>query len=134
MTTYNSIGLYRRADYILGGIDWPDAIVSRKTIRALLPPGVRRNGINPVTSTLKLFLRNAEERGLIERSALFVRVLDPRQLLANALRELPGRPSAHDFLELGWALSLIPRQIAEEPNEAVVTRRQAELELLRALR
>jgi hypothetical protein len=133
MGTTNFIGTGRRAAYALS-LGWPENACSRATLRALMPEGEsgHRGDGNRITRALNKWLRDSQRRGHVQLGELFVRVLDSKALLANAVRYLDSF-EARDFLNPG-AIEVIEEQLAaEESNPAVAERRQAEVDLLRAL-
>jgi hypothetical protein len=131
------IGLHRRVSYILGGIPWPDGVVSRRTIRALLPTGgITTSGVNRTTASLKSFLAVCEVRGYAWRGRLFIRVTDPAQLLFNATRDLPDAAIKPECFihDIDAAISWLAADLALEPNPAVRSMRAAEVEVLKTVR
>ena len=127
----NFIGTGRRAAYALS-LGWPENVCSRATLRALMPEGESRHrgDGNRITKALARWLRDSQRRGHVQLGELFVRVVDPKALLANAVRGLEHF-EARDFLHPG-AIEVIEEQLAES-NSALAERRRAELGLLQAL-
>jgi hypothetical protein len=97
-------------------------------LRALMIEG---DFSHQITKALAKWLRDSQRRGYVQLGGLFVRVLDSKALLANAIRYL-DHFEARDFLNPG-AIEVIDAQLVEERNRAVAQRRRAERELLRAL-
>jgi hypothetical protein len=129
METTNFIGTGRRAAYALS-LGWPENVCSRATLRALMPEGEsghRRDG-NRITRALNKWLRDSQRRGHVQLGGLFVRVLNSKALLANAVRHLDSF-EARVLINPG-AIEVIEEQLAEESNPGVAERRRAELTLL----
>lgn len=110
---------------------WPAQVISRKTLRALLPAGSTRFAGNPsrqaraslkgdrprktndISRRFQAVLKSMEARGLIERGTDFIRILDSERLLRGALQGVDD-PQHDKFLQLEEAAGLVARQIAEE--------------------
>jgi hypothetical protein len=123
------IGCGRMMAYAMG--IWPAQVISRKTLRALLPEGSNRFAGNPsrqaraylkgdgpkkvndVSRQFQAVLKKLESKGLIERGTDFVRILDKERLLSGALQGVDD-PQHRKFLQLEEAAELVAKQIAEE--------------------
>lgn len=142
------IGIGRTLAYAMG--IWPTDIVSRLTLRALLPPGkVKWKGAlsharwmagetntsktrNVTSERFKAQLEKYEREGLILRGTEFVRVLDHRELFDRALAGIDN-PRHRKFLAIDEAAEKIEAQIRDEDRSKVADIRKAELAFVRSL-
>jgi hypothetical protein len=126
LTDHQKIG-YMRTCGLLMSLDWPDSVVSRGTIRAVLPAGDTAN------AAFRRFLNRAYERGHAQFGRRFIRVLDRAELRAYALHNLQIDATIGDFIDLRRLRGIIQRQINAVANPAIRRRRQAELHHLQLL-
>lgn len=144
------IGTGRIMAYALG--IWPDKVMSRKTLRALLPRGrfksvgavQRWSSIqaghssgralykNNVTAEMQKRLKLYEEKGSIRRGEHFILILDQRTLLDNALNGIEN-PRHSKFLALEDAAEIVRQEIEAEQLPALIKLRQRELTIIRQL-
>ena len=141
-----AIGDGRRTLYALG--IWPTPVVSRATLRALLPPGqVRdvsvsrhlsrvRSGAtgrkNRTTDAFQKVLVRLERWGLIERGTEFILIRDQRSILDLALDGIHN-PSHEKFLHIQRAAKIVAEEIAHEKRPNVHTQRSRELAFIKSL-
>jgi len=141
-----AIGDARRTMYALG--IWPTPIVSRSTLRALLPPGqVRdvsvsrhlsrvRSGAtgrrNRTTDAFQKVLVRLERWGLIERGTEFVLIKDQRSILDLALDGIRN-PSHEKFLHIQRAARIVAEEIAQERRPSAHAQRSRELAFIKSL-
>jgi hypothetical protein len=131
---------------------WPDKVISRKTLRALLPRGTfkhvgakqRWSSIqaghasgkalykNNVTSEMQKKLKDYEEVGKIRRGEHFILILDQRALLDNALKGIEN-PRHHKFLALEDAAEIVRQEIENERLPELIRLRKRELAVIHEL-
>ena len=148
-TAFTVIGPGRQTTYALA--IWPADIVSRDTLRALLPTGYskrqskekrqeirRRGGIpgtaNRVTETFARTLKKLEQDNLIKRGTEFVLIVDRRGLIDRAADGIPPNFLVHEkFLHIRKAAAIVEREILAETRERVRQQRESELAAIRTM-
>jgi hypothetical protein len=140
------IGIGRMVTYALGV--WPTEIVSRKTLRALLPRGETKwigavghwNSLqkgtsgtqNRVSKKFQDQLYRLEHDGLIRRGQDFIQIVDGRALFDRALDGVHN-PSHRKFLDLDKAAAEVEAQLKAEALPEMVAIRRKELAAIREL-
>lgn len=140
------IGTARRVCYALA--IWPTDVVSRATIRSLLPEGKRRDvgirqhlrkmqsggtgRVNTVTHSFQNALAKLERDGMLQRGEEFILIRDRRALLDRAIRDVKN-PQHSRFIEIARAADLIAEQLHDEQRPRVRAQREAELRFIRSL-
>ena len=140
------IGLGRQICYALG--IWPTDVISRATLRALLPPGVVRDVSvsqhlkyaargstgrrNRTTTAFQNRLYKYEQLGLLQRGSEFILIRDRRTLMDIALDGL-NNPRHDKFLRIDAAARTVADQIRREHRPKVRAQRLAELAFIRSL-
>lgn len=140
-----AIGAKRRTAYALAllGLE----VVSRSTLRAMLPVGVERRrtvvrdarrddwrGKNKVTEKFKEALQIFEVSGWIQRGEKYVLVRDRRALLEFALYELDEQQLPKALLDIESAVTAVQASLTDQTlTPKAIEQARAELAALRRL-
>lgn len=139
------IGPIARTAYALA--IWPTEVVSRATLRALLPPGTSRYypletrrkraanfsgpSRNRITGRLQDALRDFDHEGLISRGTEFVKIRDRDALMQIATKQTDGKVGNHwKFLGIERAAQSIRTDLEAETRDAVRALRLDELRFI----